>query len=162
MTNSFGGNGVARIPYMMEKGLNITLGHDDFFTLDTAEYMRYAFLLHKAHNANAGLLPIFQVLDMVLGYAARALGMETQIGSLEVGKKADIIIIKPDSPTPVAPCSALSYFDMTFQGRQVETVLVDGRVVVENGRSTQVDEEEVLAKCQEQAKILWRKTGVRI
>ena len=162
MTNSFGGNGVSRIPYMMEKGLNITLGHDDFFTLDTAEYMRYAFLLHKAHNANAGLLPIFQVLDMVLGNAARALGMETQIGSLEVGKKADIIIIKPDSPTPVAPCSALSYFDMTFQGRQVETVLVDGRVVVENGRSTQVDEEEVLARCQEQAKILWRKTGVRI
>ena len=162
MTNSFGGNGVARIPYMMEKGLNITLGHDDFFTLDTAEYMRYAFLLHKAHNANAMLLPIFQVLDMVLGNAARALGLETQIGSLEVGKKADIIIVKPDSPSPVMPCSVLSYFDMTFQGRQVETVLVDGRVVVENGRSTQVDEEEVLIKCQEQARILWRKNGVRI
>ena len=162
MTNSFGGNGVARIPYMMDKGLNITLGHDDFFTLDIAEYMRYAFLLHKAHNANAMLLPVFQVLDMVLGNAARALGMESRIGSLKVGKKADIIIIKPDSPTPVAPCSALSYFDMTFQGRQVETVLVDGRIVVENGSSTQVNEEAVLKECQEQAKILWRKTGVNI
>ena len=162
MTNSFGGNGVARIPYMMEQGMNITLGHDDFFTLDIAEYMRYAFLLHKAHNANAMLLPIFQVLDMVLGNAARALGMEKQIGSLETGKKADIIIIKPDSPSPVAPCSALGYFGMTFQGRQVETVLVDGRVVVSNGRSTQISEEEALAECQEQAKILWRKTGVDI
>lgn len=162
MTNSFGGNGVARIPYLMEQGLNITLGHDDFFTLDISEYMRYAFLLHKAHHADASLLPVFQVLDMVLGNAARALGMERQIGSLEVGKKADILILRPDTPTPVAPCSVLSHFYMSFQGRNVETVLVDGRVVVEQGRSTQVNEEDVLEACREQAKILWRKTGVSI
>ena len=104
MTNSFGGNGVARIPDMADKGLNITLGHDCFFTLDISEYMRYAFLLHKAHNANAGLFPIFQVLDWCTGNAARAMGMEKEIGSLKVGKKADMIIINPDSPSPVAPC----------------------------------------------------------
>lgn len=162
MTNSFGGNGVAPVPAMAEKGLNITIGHDDFFTDDISEYLRYTFLLHKAHNANAGLFPIFQVLDMALGNAAKAMGMENQIGSLTVGKKADIIIINPDSPSPVAPISALSYFGMTFQGRQVETVLVDGRVVVDNYHSTQVDEAEVMRECQEQAKILWRKTGVDI
>lgn len=162
MTNSFGGNGVARIPYMMEQGMNITLGHDCFFTLDISEYLRYAFLLHKAHNANAALLPVFQVLDWALGNAARALGMEGEIGSLKVGKKADIIIINPDSPSPVAPCSALSYFDMTFEGRHVETVIVDGEVVIKDGHSVKVNEEEVLKACQEEAKILWRKTGVQI
>lgn len=162
MTNSFGGNGVARIPYMMEQGMNITLGHDCFFTLDISEYLRYAFLLHKAHNANAALLPVFQVLDWALGNAARALGMEGEIGSLKVGKKADIIIINPDSPSPVAPCSALSYFDMTFQGRHVETVIVDGEVVIKDGHSVKVNEEEVLKSCQDEAKILWRKTGVQI
>ena len=162
MTNSFGGNGVAPVPAMMEAGLNITIGHDDFFTNDISEYLRYTFLLHKAHNANAGLLPVFQVLDMALGNAARALGMEKEIGSLSVGKKADIIIINPDSPTPVVPVSALSYFDMTFQGRQVETVLVDGRVVVDNYRSTQVDEAAVMQACQEQARVLWRKNGVDV
>ena len=162
MTNSFGGNGVARIPYMADQGLNITLGHDCFFTLDISEYLRYAFLLHKAHNANAGLFPIFQVLDWATGNAARAMGMEREIGSLEVGKKADIILIKPDSPTPVAPCSVLSYFDMTFEGRQVDTVIVDGKIVVKGGKSTMVDEEEVMKACQEEAKILWRKTGVQI
>jgi cytosine/adenosine deaminase-related metal-dependent hydrolase len=162
MTNSFGGNGVARIPNMMGRGLNITLGHDCFFTLDISEYLRYTFLLHKAHHANAGLLPVFQVLDMALSNAARALGMEKQIGSLTVGKIADMIIINPDSPSPVAPCSALSFFDMTFQGRQVETVIVDGQFVVKDGRSTMVDEEEVKKSCAEQAKILWRKTGVVI
>jgi len=162
MTNSFGGNGVARVPYMTEQGINITLGHDCFFTLDISEYLRYAFLLHKAHNANAGLFPIFQVLDWALGNAARALGMDGEIGSLTVGKKADIIILNPDSPSPIAPCSALSYFDMTFQGRHVETVIVDGEIVVKDGRSTKVDEEAVKKACQEEAKILWRKTGVQI
>jgi len=147
---------------MTEQGINITLGHDCFFTLDISEYLRYAFLLHKAHNANAGLFPIFQVLDWALGNAARALGMDGEIGSLTVGKKADIIILNPDSPSPIAPCSALSYFDMTFQGRHVETVIVDGEIVVKDGRSTKVDEEAVKKACQEEAKILWRKTGVQI
>ena len=162
MTNSFGGNGVAPVPAMMEAGLNITIGHDDFFTDDISEYLRYAFLLHKAHSANAGLLPIFQVLDMALGNAAKALGMADKIGSLAVGKKADILIVDPDSPSPVTPLSALGYFGMTFQGRQVETVLVDGRIVVQNGHSTQVDEAAVMRECREQAKVLWRKTGVDI
>ena len=162
MTNSFGGNGVARIPYMAEQGLNITLGHDCFFTQDISEYLRYAFLLHKAHNANAGLFPIFQVLDWATTNAAKAMGMEKEIGSLEVGKKADLIIINPDSPSPIAPCSVLSYFDMTFQGRQVETVIVDGEIVVKDGHSTKLDEDEIMKDCQEEAKKLWRKTGVEI
>ena len=51
---------------------------------------------------------------------------------------------------------------MTFQGRQVETVIVDGRIVVKDGHSTLVDEEQVMKDCQEQAKIMWRKTGVQI
>lgn len=162
MTNSFGGNGVARVPFMMGQGLNMTIGHDCFFTLDVAEYLRYTFLLHKAHQANASLLPITQVLDMLLGNAARALGMEKQIGSLEVGKKADLIIINPNSPTPIAPCSVLSYFNMTFQGQQVETVIVDGQIVVKDGQTTLVDEAETMKECQEQAKILWRKNGITI
>ncbi len=162
MTNSFGGNGVARVPFMMDQGLNMTIGHDCFFSLDIAEYLRYTFLLHKAHQANAGLLPITQVLDMLLGNAARALGMEKQIGSLKIGKKADLIIINPNSPTPIAPCSALSYYNMTFQGQHVETVIVDGQIVVKDGQATLVDEVETMRECQEQAKILWRKNGITI
>lgn len=162
MTNSFGGNGVARVPYMLEQGMNITLGHDCFFTLDTAEYLRYTFLLHKAHLADASILPIFQVLDMVLGNAARALGLQKEIGSLAPGKKADLLVIKPDSPSPVIPESLLSYFYMTFQGKQIETVLVDGEVVIRDGKPTRLDEEELRAHCQEEAAILWRKTGVKV
>jgi 5-methylthioadenosine/S-adenosylhomocysteine deaminase len=147
---------------MLERGINVSLGHDCFFTLDTSEYIRYAYLLHKAHNANPMLLPPFQVLDMVLGNAARAMGLEERIGSLSPGKRADILIIRPDSPTPIAPPSAISYFTMTFLGKDVETVLVDGDVVVEKGRMKTVDEEEVVGNCLEEAKKLWRKNGIDV
>lgn len=162
MSNSLGGNGVARVPEMLDKGINVSLGHDCFFTLDASEYIRYAYLIHKAHRANPALIPPFQVLDFVLGNAARALGLEDKIGSLSCGKKADIIIINPDTPTPVIPSSVISYFTMTFQGKDVESVLVDGKLVVENKEIKTVNEEEVKEACLEQAKILWRKNGVSI
>jgi cytosine/adenosine deaminase-related metal-dependent hydrolase len=162
MTNSLGGNGVARVPEMFERGINVSLGHDCFFTLDTPEYIRYAYLLHKAHNANPMLLPPFQALDLVLSNAARAMGLEERIGSLAAGKRADILVIRPDAPGPITPASVISYFTMTFRGRDVETVLVDGRVVVDQGRMTTVDEEEVNRKCGEEAKKLWRKNEIEV
>jgi cytosine/adenosine deaminase-related metal-dependent hydrolase len=162
MTNSLGGNGVARVPEMLQRGINVSLGHDCFFTLDTGEYIRYAYLLHKAHNANPMILPPFQALDLVLGCGARAMGLQERIGSLAAGKRADVLVIRPDAPTPVNPSSVIAWFTMTFRGREVETVLVDGQVVVEQGRMTTVDEEEVARKCREEAKKLWRKNGIDV
>lgn len=155
MTNSLGGNGVARVPEMLEKGMNVTLGHDCFFTLDTAEYIRYAYLIHKAHNANPALLPPFVPLDFVLGNGARALGMEKKLGSLSEGKLADLVLIAPDSPSPVNASSLLSYFTMTFQGKDVDTVFVDGKVVVQNKKLTTGDEAAIRAECVKEAAALW-------
>ena len=160
MTNSLGGNGVARVPEMMERGINVSLGHDCFFTLDTAEYIRYAYLVHKAHRANPTLIPPFQALDLALGNAAAALGMEEEIGSLFAGKRADILLIKPDSPSPITPSSVTAYFTMTFRGSDVETVIVDGDVVVDGGVSTRVDEGAVRKACVEQAAALWKRNGI--
>ena len=162
MTNSLGGNGVARVPDMMERGINVSLGHDCFFTLDTAEYIRYAYLVHKAHRANPMLIPPFQALDLVLGNAAAALGLADEIGSLHAGKKADILLIRPDSPSPVGPSNVISYFTMTFRGCDVETVLVDGEVVVADGVSTHVDEQAVRKACVEQATQLWKRNGIDV
>jgi len=160
MTNSLGGNGVARVPEMLELGMNVSLGHDCFFTLDTSEYIRYAYLLHKAHRANPALLPPFQALDLCLGNAARALGLGERIGSLAAGKRADLLILRPDSPTPIIPASVLSWFTMGFRGWDVESVLVDGRLVVEEGVMTTINEEEARLACQEEARRLWRKNGI--
>ncbi|UCF09464.1 MAG: amidohydrolase family protein [Candidatus Bipolaricaulota bacterium] len=162
MTNSLGGNGVARVPDMMEKGINVSLGHDCFFTLDTAEYIRYGYLVHKAHRANPMLIPPFQALDLALGNAATALGLGEEIGSLHEGKRADILLIKPDAPSPVTPSTVVPYFTMTFRGCEVQTVVVDGEVVVEDGASTRVDESLVRKACVEQAAALWKRNGIEI
>ncbi|MBN2322119.1 MAG: amidohydrolase [Spirochaetes bacterium] len=162
MTNSLGGNGVARVPDMLDKGMNVTLGHDCFFTLDTSEYLRYAYLVHKAHRANPILLPPFQAIDMAIGNGARAMGLEKEIGSLEKGKKADILVLDPDSPSPVTPASVMSWFTMTFKGSDVQHVIVDGRLVVSDRRMTTVDEEEVRRHCLDEAKALWRRNGISI
>ena len=162
MTNSLGGNGVARVPDMIAAGVNVTLGHDCFFTLDVSEYLRYAYLVHKAHRADPALIPPFQALDMALGNGARALGLGDRIGSLAVGKCADIVIVRPDSPSPVVPQSVQSWYTMTFQGRSVETVIVDGKVVVKDGRVTTVREDEVEAACVAESKKLWRRNGIAV
>lgn len=162
MTNSLGGNGVARVPEMLKAGMNVSLGHDCFFTLDVSQYIRYAYLLHKAHNANPMLLPPFQALDMALGNAAQALGLQDRIGSLAPGKAADILIVKPDSPVPVVPASLQSWYLMTFLGRDVETVIVDGSVVVKNGAMTTVDEDRVRSECVAEARALWRRNGIKV
>jgi 5-methylthioadenosine/S-adenosylhomocysteine deaminase len=162
MTNSLGGNGVARVPDMLEKGINVTLGHDCFFTLDTSEYLRYAYLVHKAHRANPMLLPPFQAIDMAIGNGARAMALQEEIGSLEKGKKADILVLEPDSPVPVTPASVMSWFIMTFKGSDVQHVIVDGRLVVSERRMTTIDEHEVKKQCIEEAKALWRRNGISI
>jgi cytosine/adenosine deaminase-related metal-dependent hydrolase len=159
MTNSLGGNGVARVPDMMEAGINVSLGHDCFFTLDTSEYIRFAYLIHKAHNADPALIPPFVPLDFALGNAARALGMEKSIGSLAPGKKADLLIIKPDCPVPVIPASVMSYFTMTFLGKDVETVVVNGRIVVEGKELKTGDEEEIMRECVKESALLWERNS---
>ncbi|HEY9594902.1 MAG TPA: hypothetical protein VHE79_10515, partial [Spirochaetia bacterium] len=63
---------------------------------------------------------------------------------------------------PVVPQSVVSYFTSTFQGRHVETVIVDGNVVVQNGAMTTVNEEEVRAACIAEARTLWKKNGITV
>ena len=157
MTNSLGGNGVARVPDMMESGINVSLGHDCFFTLDTSEYIRYTYLVHKAHNANPALMPPFVPLDFALGNAAKALGMEKSIGSLAAGKKADLLIIKPDCPTPLTAQTVMSFFTMTFLGKDVDTVLVNGRIVVEDKTLKTGDEEQIMKDCVRESGLLWKR-----
>jgi imidazolonepropionase-like amidohydrolase len=124
---------------MIRNGLVVTMGHDCFFTLDVAEYLRYAYLVHKAHRANPGLIPPFQALDMELGNAARALGLGDRIGSLAVGKRAD-------------------YNRTSRQPRARHSFL--GAVVVKDGRMTTGD--KVAVACVAGATKLWRRNGVAV
>jgi cytosine/adenosine deaminase-related metal-dependent hydrolase len=96
---------------------------------------------------------------MVTTGAAKALQMEDQIGSLEVGKKADLLIIKPNQPSPLLPQLFYDTLINDVSGSDVETVLVDGKVVVEDGNLVNIDEDEVQNKVVEQTTALWKRSG---
>jgi 5-methylthioadenosine/S-adenosylhomocysteine deaminase len=96
---------------------------------------------------------------MVTTGAAKALQMEDQIGSLEVGKKADLLILKPNQPSPLLPQLFYDTLINDVNGSDVETVLVDGKVVVEDGNLVNIDEDEVQHKVVEQTTALWKRSG---
>ena len=102
-------------------------------------------------------MPPFVPLDFALGNAAKALGMEKSIGSLAAGKKADLLIIKPDCPTPLTAQTVMSFFTMTFLGKDVDTVLVNGRIVVEDKTLKTGDEEQIMKDCVRESGLLWKR-----
>ena len=157
MSNMLGACGVAKIPDMIDMGITVSLGHDCFFTLDIFEYMRAAFLLHKIHRLNPLVMPPHYVLEMVTTNGARALSLDKEIGSIEPGKKADIVIFNIRSPTPIDEITLASTVVNDFNGKDVDIVIVDGKIVVENGVIKTVDKQEVISKCQERTLELWRR-----
>ena len=159
MSNMLGGSGVAPVVDMLNEGITVSLGHDCFFTLDIFQYVRMAYLLHKVHHHNPGVIPPFQAIDLATTSGARALQMEQEIGSLEVGKKADIIIIKPSQPSPLLPQLFYDTLINDVDGADVETVLVDGQVVVKDHELVNVDEEESHRKVVEETTALWKRAG---
>lgn len=162
MSNAMGGGGVARVPDMLDKGMTVSVGHDCFFTLDMPEYLRFAQLIHKAHRANPGVVPLPQALQLVTGMGARALNVEDEIGSIEKGKRADLIIIDPTSPTPVNEQSVLSYMLNDMIGQEVQTSIIGGQVIMENGEILTADEKESMEECRKEARILWRKNDIEV
>jgi len=159
MSNMLGGNGVAPIVEMLNEGITVSLGHDCFFTMDQFQYIRMAYLLHKVHHHNPGVIPSFQAIDMSTTNAAHAIQKDQEIGSLEVGKKADILIIKPNQPSPLLPQLFYDTLINDVNGSEVETVLVDGQIVVDNHRLVNVDEDEIQRKAVEETTKLWKKSG---
>lgn len=159
MSNMLGGNGVAPIVEMLNEGITVSLGHDCFFTLDLFQYIRMAYLLHKVHHHNPGVIPSFQAIDFATTNAAKAIQKEDQIGSLEVGKKADILIIKPEQPSPLLPQVFYDTLINDVDGANVETVLVDGKIVVDDHKLVNVDEEEIQRRTVEETTKIWKKAG---
>jgi 5-methylthioadenosine/S-adenosylhomocysteine deaminase len=146
------GSGIADIPSFLDRGVNVALGTDGVASnnnLNLFEEAKLAALLHKRNHP--GDITAQQVLDMATVNGAEALGLKDETGSVEIGKKADLITIDLDNPEmrPVHGKEGLiSNLVYAFDGK-VEEVIVDGGLVVENGEHSSVDEEKVLEKVDE-------------
>ena len=117
-------------------------------------------VLYKDSREDVNLIPPETALEMATINGAQALGLSNDIGSIEVGKKADLVLFdtkRPEWRTMFNPINNLVY---NADGRSVHTVIVDGRVVVENYNLVYADEWEIIQKVQELGEHLLSRTGI--
>ncbi len=151
--------GVAPVPEMRDAGIPVALGTDSALSNNSADLfgeMKTAALLHKATRWDARAIPAQAALDMVTIEAARALGVGSDLGSVEVGKLADLAVVSLRGPhtTPSYPSNVLSHLVYSSRGSDVQATVVDGRVVMAHGKMQTVDEAAVLESAQESAREL--------
>jgi cytosine/adenosine deaminase-related metal-dependent hydrolase len=154
----------ARLPEMVERGICVSLGTDaanNSNLLETLRAMYLAAVLYKDARGTTRAVPAELAIELATLHGARALGLEAEIGSIEPGKRADLVLFdtrRPEWRSLHDPVNALVY---AADGRSVHTVVVDGRVVVEGHRALFVDEEALLRRVQALGERLLRRTGVR-
>lgn len=152
-----------RLPEMVERGICVSLGTDagnNSNLLETLRSMYLVTVLYKDARGTTDVVPAEMAIELATLHGARALGLEHDIGSLEVGKKADMVLFdtrRPEWRTLFNPVNSLVY---NADGRSVHTVIVDGRVVVENGSPCFVDEWELMTKVQALGENLLDRTGI--
>ena len=147
--------GVAPLPEMFDAGVAVSLGTDGAAsnnTLDMFETMKVCALLHKAHRWDPTILNAQRVLDLATIEGARALGMEAQIGSIDVGKRADIILLDANQPNlnPIyGPDTVVSDLVYSASSGNVNTTIIDGQVLMENRQLKTIDLSSTLASAKE-------------
>jgi cytosine/adenosine deaminase-related metal-dependent hydrolase len=153
----------ALLPEMVQQGICVSLGTDagnNANLLDTLRSMYLVAVLYKDARHTTNVVPAELAVELATIHGARALGLEHEIGSIEVGKKADLVLFdtrRPEWRTLFNPINTLVY---NADGRSVHTVIVDGRVVVQNGTPCYVDEWELIARVQALGERLLARTGM--
>ena len=145
-------SGVAPISRMQAAGITVGLGTDGCASnnnMDMIKEMGTAARLHKVARLDPTLMNAKTVVRMATIEGAKVLGMEKKIGSLEAGKKADIIIIGLNEPHLTPLYSEYSHLVYAASGADVDTVIINGKVVMENRRLLTINEEEVMRKVNE-------------
>ena len=147
-------SGIAPIHQMLSRNIRVCLGTDGAASnnvLNMFDEMHLAALLHKGVNQSPTCVSAKDVFQMATSNGAAALGF-SECGTIEPGKKADITIINMDKPH-LTPCyNYLSTLIYSTQGADVETVIVDGRILMENRELTTIDEEKAMFKAREFAR----------
>jgi 5-methylthioadenosine/S-adenosylhomocysteine deaminase len=161
-SNLYLASGCPPIPEMLASGLTVGLASDGPASSNNHslfQAMKFAALMQKGFKQDATIMTAETVMEMATIDGARAVGLEKEIGSIEVGKKADIIVIDWDNAfmTPIHhPVSAIVYSAL---GNEVSTVMIDGDFVVRDGVVTRVNEAAVRRQAQAHADDLARRSG---
>lgn len=158
------GCGTAAVKDMMDAGVNVSLGSDgpiDNNSMDLFQEMKVASLMQKVRYQDAKVFDARLMLRMATINGARALGMQDELGSLECGKKADLIMISLDHPSLRPVCwneqrtqtNLIWALVFAMQGGFVDTVIVDGKTLVKQHHLITADETSIIHDAQRQGSI---------
>ena len=155
-------SGIAPVPEYLAQGITVGLGTDGAASnndLDMFEAMRFAALLHKVKTGDPRALPATTALEMATINGARALGLESAIGSLESGKRADLAIVSTANARLTPLYDPVSHLVYAARGDDVRTVMVNGRVLMRDRKMLTLDETAILAEARKFADLVRAAVG---
>ena len=159
--NATGGQ-VAPTRKMHRAGIALTLATDNMHA-DLIEVMRWALCMGRVQEDRIDdEWQPDDILEMATMGGARAMGLEAEIGTLEPGKKADLVVLNTDQAHWVPRINLLGNLMHVGQGQDVTHVMVDGRWVLERGRACLVDEEKIKFDAQRAAESLWARARAEV
>ncbi len=156
--------GIAPVAKLIQRGVTVSLGTDTVAAndnMDMFEAMRFAALLQKVTTLDPTVLPAYETLYMGTLGGAKALGMDNIIGSIKVGKKADLILVDIDS-IHMQPRNNIinNLVYCASAAANVDTVIIEGEILVEGGQFTKVNEKEEILRFKNFAKSRFTKEGI--
>lgn len=158
-------SGIAHVPEMLRAGVNVALGCDGGPSnncYDMIREMKVASLLQKARLLDPLVMNAETVLEMATINGARALGLQNEIGSIEAGKKADLIVLDLGRPHLVPAFNPVSHLVYAAEGSDVDTVIIDGEIVMKNRNVKTLHEEEIIRNANERGAKLLERTGIDV
>lgn len=150
------------VPELIEAGIAVCLGSDAGAPdrgFDMFRHMAQALHYHRRHFRDPNVLPDGKALEMCTIDAARILGLGDEIGSIEAGKKADVILVDGRQPHLWPPVMAVNRLTHFAAAGDVDTVIVDGRVLMDQRRIPHLDLDAILDEAQAQAESVFRLSG---
>ena len=160
---SYGVTRIGRMPEMVQAGINVSIGTDGNNASNYSDLHRATYLvagLFKDGRQDPQMFPAEMAYEMATLGGARTLLMPDQIGSLEVGKKADVVLHDTDRPEWRPLLNVINQLVWSADGRSVHSVWVDGRQVVDAGRMTTIDESALYAAAQSAGEAITIRSGL--
>jgi cytosine/adenosine deaminase-related metal-dependent hydrolase len=154
-----------RFPEMLARGVSVSLGGDSgngSNHFDMLRLMHLVALIYKDARMDVRVMPPETVLEMATLHGAAALGLEREIGALEPGKRADLVLYDLDVPEWRPLLDPVNNLVYAATGASVRTVVIDGRIVLDEGRCTTVDETEVYRRVERLAREQIARAGLRV
>lgn len=148
-------SGIAPVVDMLAAGVRVAIGTDSAASnnnLDMIGEMRTAALLAKGAILKPTAVPTHKALAMATIYGAMALGLHQEIGSLEAGKKADLILIRKNRPHMIPCHDAEANVVYAASGHDVDTVIVNGKIIMDGGEVKTLDAEKIYAEVRKRIK----------